>query len=256
MTKIVDCTLFHNEFMMLDLRFGILKDQVDHFVIAEANSTFSGCSKELKLREWVEEHHSDIAERVEVIEIIDMPRNPNPWIKEAYQRNAVSAGLSRLRDLDIVMFLDIDEIPNVSRVAAEISNDDINALDQSFYYYYFNLYKGRWTKPSACLFRNLTISPQVARGMPLRPIIQDAGWHFSYVMPPEAISEKISAFSHQEFNKSSFKDPDKIAARIQKHDDLFDRKQQAGLKPVPLDMSFPRFIRENSEAYKDFLVTQ
>ncbi|NHQ75165.1 hypothetical protein HAT86_11930 [Roseovarius gahaiensis] len=255
MAKIIDCTLFHNEFMMLDLRFGILKNKVDKFVITEANSTFSGHSKEFKLKAWIEEHHSDIANRVDVIEVDDMPSNPNPWIKEAYQRNAVSRGLDQSHESDIVMFLDIDEIPNVDRIEEGVSNDDINALDQSFYYYYFNLYKGRWTKPSACLFRNLPVSPQMARGMPLRPIIKEAGWHFSYVMPPEAISEKISAFSHQELNKSNFNDPKKISARIQRRADLFDRKQQGDLKAVPLDASFPRFIRENSDAYADFLVT-
>jgi len=255
MTKIIDCTLFHNEFMMLDLRFGILKNKVDKFVITEANSTFSGHSKEFKLKAWIEENHSDIAERVEVIELDNMPSNPNPWIKEAYQRDAVLRGIEQSHDCDIVMFLDVDEIPNVERIEKAISNDDINALDQSFYYYYFNLYKGRWTKPSACLFRNLYVSPQIARGMPLRPIIEEAGWHFSYVMAPEAISEKISAFSHQELNKAHFNNPEKISARIQRHGDLFDRKQQGDLKPVPLDASFPCFIRENSDASSDFIIT-
>ncbi len=48
--KIYDCTMFHDDNLMYDVRFNILDKYVDKFVIVEANFYHSGNAKEFKFR--------------------------------------------------------------------------------------------------------------------------------------------------------------------------------------------------------------
>jgi len=45
--KIFDCTTFYDENLMLEIRFNILKDYVDKFIIVEAKYSHSGEKKKL-----------------------------------------------------------------------------------------------------------------------------------------------------------------------------------------------------------------
>ena len=47
--KVYDCFTFYNEFDTLEIRLQEMWDQVDHFVIAEANTTHSGVAKPFML---------------------------------------------------------------------------------------------------------------------------------------------------------------------------------------------------------------
>ena len=48
MTKIYDCFSYWDEDLLLDIRFNILNDYVDYFVIIEGNKTWQNNSKEFK----------------------------------------------------------------------------------------------------------------------------------------------------------------------------------------------------------------
>src|SRR5205085_11379997 len=80
------------------------------------------------------------------------------------------------------------------------------------------------------------------------PGIADAGWHFSYLGDERAIRTKIEAFSHQEFNTRAVKE--QIADRIERSEDLFGRTGYEW-KVVPLDESFPNWVRANTKALAD-----
>ena len=45
--KIIDCTTYFEEKMMMDLRFNILDPYVDRFIVCEAKFTHSGEKKEI-----------------------------------------------------------------------------------------------------------------------------------------------------------------------------------------------------------------
>jgi hypothetical protein len=254
MARLIDCTLFFNEFRLLSLRFNILRDAVDRFVIVEADRTFSGQRKPLRLRKWITENASDLANRISVIEVTDSPPNKNPWIAEVHQRNAVMRGLSDVQDNDILMFFDVDEIPCVDAILARLPSDDLAAVEQDFYYYYLNLHRGKWARGTATYARNMTVSPQEARTLYHRPVIESGGWHFSYLMSAEDMASKIRAFSHQEFNAPHFTDIEKLRARIAAHQDLFGRKNQPALAVRPLDDSFPEFLLKNRSDYADLIL--
>ena len=115
-----------------------------------------------------------------------------------------------------------------------------------------------------CLKKNLK-SPQWLRNLKFKEypfwridkirnlqVIENGGWHFSYLQSPEHILKKIQSFAHGEFNKSEFINLENIYSKIQKGQDIFDRGYN--LKKVELDSSFPSYILNNKEKFKKWLI--
>ncbi|AMJ95888.1 hypothetical protein AVL56_17285 [Alteromonas stellipolaris] len=248
---IYDCFIYNNESELLEIRLEELENQVDKFVIVESNITFSGAKKNITLdtSSALYEKHRD---KIIHILVDNMPQNPNPWIKETYQRNAMLKGLNSAKPNDIVIFSDADEIPRVDVIEKKISNRDISLLEQDFYYYKFNLYRGKWSKACTSLFKNFCVSPQEARTLFSAPIIKESGWHFSYLMDEIQISEKIESFSHQEFNTEENRDPALIKEKIEQRLDLFGRNKK--MEVTEFDNSFPDYLTKNREKFKRFII--
>jgi beta-1,4-mannosyl-glycoprotein beta-1,4-N-acetylglucosaminyltransferase len=116
--KIIDGFLFYDEVGMLLLRLHALKSTVDHHIIIESNSTFTGKTKPLYFAEN-KELFAEFLPRITHIVIHQLP-HPVPteaghvWANEYYSRDAVIMGLEGIgaRDEDIVLIGDTDEIPH------------------------------------------------------------------------------------------------------------------------------------------------
>ena len=83
-------------------------------------------------------------------------------------------------------------------------------------------------------------------------IIQNGGWHFAYLQSPENISRKIQSFAHGEFNKSSITKEDNIKSKIESGQDVLERGFK--LKKVDIDTSFPKYIIDNKEKLKKWII--
>ncbi len=83
-------------------------------------------------------------------------------------------------------------------------------------------------------------------------IINNGGWHFSFIKTPEQIIKKIEAFAHSEFNINKFKDKKKILKKIKNNEDLFDRN--IFYKKINLDKSFPDYLVKNKDLYKKWII--
>ena len=77
-------------------------------------------------------------------------------------------------------------------------------------------------------------------------IIENGGWHFSYLQKAENISKKIKSFSHGEFNENNIIDKKKIERKILENEDIFNR----GFKLKKIDISSSK-LRENYLRYKN-----
>ena len=249
---IYDCTIYFNEIEMLEFRLRHLYDVVDKLVIAEANQTFSGREKHLQLSTWPD-HLSGYRDKIIYIPVTNMPNTPNPWIRECFQRNSIIQGLSKAKDNDLVLISDIDEIPKIAPIEKNISNDDICSLKQKFYYYFFNLRKGDWNRSTATLYKNLCITPHESRNLRDRKIIENAGWHFSYLMSPDDISKKIQAFSHQEFNLPRYTNIESIKEAIKLKKDIFGRNDKI-LTVENITNDFPDELIKNIDKYKAHII--
>ena len=121
-----------------------------------------------------------------------------------------------------------------------------------------------WHGSKICLKKNLK-SPQWLRNLKFKKypfwridkpknlqIIENGGWHFAYLQNPESISKKIKSFAHGEFNKSNFANLHNIEKKINEGLDIFDR--QINYKKVKIDNSFPKYIIENKEKFKKWII--
>ena len=250
---IYDCFIFYNELLMLDFRLRQLDSRVDRFILVEATRTFSGEPKPLTYNE--NKHlFREFADKIEHVIVDDMPTVNNAWVREIYQRNAMLRGLQHAKDEDVILMSDVDEIPDLDVILSQDLSRDIFRLQQKFYYYYFNLRAGDFHLASVSLGKNLRISPQEIRSAFHMPMIDNAGWHFSYLMSPEQISQKISAFSHQELNTPQFNSVASIDEAVKTLSDLYGRGYPLTLERI--DESFPKQLIDNLDKYSEFIVPQ
>lgn len=138
---VYDCFQFFNELDILKLRMHVLNDVVDKFVISEATVTFSGEKKPLYFqenREMFKEFEDKIIHKV----VDDTPMDTSAFMRDSHQKCAVARGLEGAKDDDIVIFSDVDEIPNpeaVKKVLADFDGSKIYALAQRNFYCYLNM---------------------------------------------------------------------------------------------------------------------
>lgn len=266
---IIDAMVFYNEYDMLESRMQYLNDIVDLFVIVESNYTFSGHAKQLNFarnRERFKEYQHKILEFPFIVDadIKILARNKQePFYLEALQRDHITNITKLLRDDDLILISDVDEIPRKEvihflRNNLQLGVSEAMILDQEFYY--FDLTQrsmSDWSGPAACLSRVLKkLGAQWFRDRRcdrgIIPAVNRAGWHLSYFLTAQDISKKIKNFSHQEFNSEQYTNPELIKNRIAKRQDLFDRSQiqigfydQHDLSKFPADFltCFAKFIR-------------
>lgn len=229
MPRIVDGFLFYNEVELLTYRLEILWDVVDYFVIAESPLTFTGKPKPMFFDPAKYEKY---ASKIVHVIVDDMPVNASsPWVREAFQRNAIIRGVRKLelRDDDLLLLSDADEIPNpaVLRRLRTTGISAISNLKQLFYAYNFNTrYVDAWYSPKVIPYEKLTTSNRTLehiRQIRAPHTIDNGGWHCSWFGTPEFIRNKIQSYSHQEYNTRAYTDLGMISERILCGSDPFNR---------------------------------
>ena len=88
--KIFDCIIYLDEDFLLDLRFNILNNYVDYFVVVESNRTWQNNKKNFNFNMKKFEKFSH---KIVYIKVEDMPDGENPWLRENFQRNCITRGL-------------------------------------------------------------------------------------------------------------------------------------------------------------------
>lgn len=240
--KIIDGFIFYNELDLLSYRLKILNDVVDYFVIVESTHTFVGKEKPLFYRDnQDQERFAEYRHKIIHIIVDDMPYiHPNinigagqQWKNEEWQRNAISTGFAKIKDLDptdILIITDLDEIPDPRSLALVKTGEipvDISILHMDLYYYNLHVrYTEKWYWPKILSYKRFVESNttcSMMRGITRCAIIAKGGWHLSYFGDYEFMKNKTENFSHQEFNRTEFTDISKIEERVKKGVDLYGR---------------------------------
>ena len=115
--KLIDCFMYFDEDLILDIRLNVLKNIVDKFVIVEAKKDHAGNQKNLN---FDIENFSKFKDKIHYIAIDDLPVSKNffkknwrsEWHTENAHRNKLELGYLDASDNDLIMISDIDEIPN------------------------------------------------------------------------------------------------------------------------------------------------
>ena len=243
--------------MILDLRLSYLNKYVKKFIIVESKYTHQGNLKKnfLNLNEF-----KKYKDKIDYNLIDKFPENLSNWGRENYQRNFLMHSIKDLNEDDYIMISDLDEIPNLRNLNSIIKSK-FTAFQQTNYSFKFNLKNITfpiWYGTKLCKKKYLK-SPQWLRDQKVKKysilkfykikwnIIQNGGWHFSYIMNPNEISEKIKSFSHAEYNLDKYTNIKIIEDKLSKGLDLFNRNQS--YQKVELDSSFPKSFFENKNKF-------
>uniref|UniRef100_A0A023FYT3 Putative glycosyltransferase family 17 n=1 Tax=Amblyomma parvum TaxID=251391 RepID=A0A023FYT3_AMBPA len=115
---IINGLVFNHELDLLEIRVKELGDAVDYYIIVESNYTYFGSAKPLHLRSNLTAGFlREYAHKIVPVAIgFYNSEDGNPWAPENYFRSAIwregQRRLKNLRDDDLFMILDADEIPS------------------------------------------------------------------------------------------------------------------------------------------------
>ncbi len=229
--KIFDCTTYFEENMMMEIRFNVLNQYVDKFIVCEANYSHSGAKKKINFnKNNYPEFKEKIVHLILEKEPSDINKNSNsdPRIIRSnsvkrinYQRDYIIKGLEDAKDEDLVMYSDNDEIPDFTKINKnELKKNKIIIFKQKMFYYKLNLQYPSidWYGTKCCKFKHLNSISLLREIKPkkysiLRPdiifskvkynkikIIDEGGWHFSNLKTPQELMKKyMNDEMHAEF---------------------------------------------------------
>lgn len=276
---VYDCFQFFNELDILKIRLNVLDPYVDKFVISEATETFSGLKKPLYYEEN-KEMFAEFADKIIHVVVDDTPQG-DTHERDTFQKNAVTRGLKDCTDEDIIIFSDLDEIPNPQKIKEILENfqkDKIYHFAQRLFYCYLNMeevsgnllsYAGefegvkrkKWIGSkmlSYKLMRELNLQCGELRFPERKEIgirVEDGGWHFGYMGGhgekdiKKRVQEKVVSAAHQEYNSRHVLS--QVTDQIRDGKDIFGRDAQ--FVRCEIDETYPDYIREHQKEF-DFLI--
>lgn len=202
MKKIYDCFYFFDELDLLEIRFEVLNDVVDYFVLSEANESFAGKPKKLLFKEnydrYAKWHHKIIynnppeymTDNYLFSKALISPNTGNKedvWLREFYQKESIHYSLSSCQNEDVIFISDLDEIWNPDLLIT-CEDDIVYRPIQECRPFYLNmssdLHIDCWTGTRFCNYSTYKkYGPNHIRTE--REIagvkINNGGWHFTWL---------------------------------------------------------------------------
>ena len=268
---IYDCFSYWDEDLLLDLRLNILNNYVDYFVIIEGNKTWQNNPKEFR---FDIKKFSNFSNKIIYIQVKDLPDGEDPYLRENHQRNCILRGLTKANLDDIIIISDLDEIPNPNNLSSFRKEMKYAVFKQKHFYYKINLQSQKnpyWYGSRICVKKFLK-SPQWLRELKfkkrpfwrldklrLNNIIDNGGWHFCNLKNAEQLLYKYKnlcetndPYNFNEKIDEKYLQLDEIKKRIKTGQDIIGRNETYKLQK--LDTTFPKYILNNIDLYKDWIV--
>ena len=139
--KIIDCTTYYSEDLMLDIRFNILNQFVDKFIIVEATHSHSGEKKTLNFNI---NNFPKFKDKIEYLIIENEPegiikntedssvKRMNSLLRIEQSYNYILNALETVSEDDLICLSDNDEIPNLESKYFKDSKKDVFIFKQLF----------------------------------------------------------------------------------------------------------------------------
>ena len=267
MTKIIDCITFFDNNFMFDLRYNVLKNYVDYFVVCESKFDHRGNPKKIN---FIKKDEYDFTKIKYFLLEEAFPKNTNIWENQAIQREFLLESTNFAEPEDYIFFSDPDEIPNPEILINFELKKKYGIFMQKCFNYKFNLfnsYESPWEGSRVSKKKNLksiNFMRQKIKSKNLNynflridkekniQIFNDGGWHFNNILDPQEISLKLKTFAHSEFSSEEFSFPNVIKEKIEKKIDLFNRGHN--YKKIEINETFPKYFLNNLEKYKKFII--
>jgi len=291
--KIIDCFMYYDEDLVLDIRLNILDKYVSNFVICEANFNHNGTKRDLK---FDIKNFSKFKEKIIYIPLKQQPKNlrivenhddrhlknskilDNAVLRENFQRNYLQSAIKNFDNDDLIIISDLDEIPNLEKF---VYKANLTFFEQKMFFYKFNLVQKDfiWYGSRACKKKHL-LNPQWLRNIrskkyPLWKLniyfskkkynsvnfIKDGGWHFTNIKKPEEIDYKMKNYLHHLEYEESGLDVENIKKIIAEkkvlYDHSVDKKGKKWSSSIKLslidDLKLPEYIIKNKSILSDWI---
>ena len=291
--KIIDCFMYYDEDLVLDIRLNTLDKYVSFFVICEANFNHNGTKRDFK---FDIKNHLKFKKKIIYIPLTEQPSNlrkiykndnellknskilDNALLRENFQRNYLYKEINRFNDDDLIIISDLDEIPNLENFSYEAKK---TFFEQKMFFYKLNLVQKNfiWYGSRACKKKDLR-SPQWLRNIKSRKyplwkinilfskikhnnvnFIKNGGWHFSNIKLAKDIDYKMKNYLHHlEYEESGLKieDVEKIISEKRVIYDLGAdkrvKKWNSSTNLITEDEKFlPEYIKVNKKKFLSWL---
>lgn len=271
MNKIYDCFTFYNELDLLELRLTELYDHVDHFVLVEANTTYTSIPKPFYFEEN-KQRYAKFLDKIIHVKVEDMPNDPDAWVNDRFQRDQIARGIVDADPASLIMVSDLDEIIRPAAIDfMRHSSQSLFALRMTLHNFKFNYMRVNpnhydiWAMAGKRTFFD-EIKPDAFRQMRFQfvdapyqfsnagcEVIEHGGWHFGYMGDSNWLLNKAQSFAHQEVNNPEF------LAQIDPEESIkagtsWDRNSNDKYAVVELDNYFPNALINNREKYQKFIL--
>ncbi len=282
---IIDCFPFFNELDILRLRLAVLDPLVDRFVICESVETFSGEPREL-LFEKHRELFSAYLPKITYLPVTERVTGVTTHERDYFQKNHLAQGLQNAAEDDIILFGDLDEIPDPAALRNLLDRFDqerVYHLAQDNFYVFLNMKEvsgkllsitgefpkipeaeRKWLGTKVCVKKQIPgegivrLRDLVPPRDPRSVRVPDGGWHFGYcgglreTDPAKRIGVKVRAAAHQEYNDRE------ILRETMDHlllgEDIFGR--DARFARVSIDERYPAYLREHLAEYAHLVMPE
>lgn len=249
---IVDVVTYNGEQDLWDLRYNVLKDYVDEFVVVEFDRTFSGNRKSFtfdrvypKVR-YIKHHLKDYAQYRDLALSSPNTVGATHWKLEFMQKESVKDALALLKDNDLVFVGDVDEIWS-PKILQKHSFPVKLKLD--VYTYYLNSrsseeFWGTLVSPwyllkDKCLNHMRTRAPKSKATY---------GWHFTSMGGVSALKQKLT----DSYTQESYATPqvlENLAYNIENGRDFLGRDFTYRID----ESAWPKHLKDNRERYSHLM---
>ncbi len=291
--KFIDCFMYYDEDLVLDLRLNILNEYVSYFVICEANFNHNGTKRDLKFNI---KNFSKFREKIIYIPLKQQPTNlktvidideqitrnskilDNALLRENFQRNYLHNEIKKFSDEDLIIISDLDEIPNLENFTYKAK---ITFFEQKMFYYKLNLVQKNFIwYGSRIIKKKHLISPQWLRNIKSKKypfwklnilfskkkynqvsFVKNGGWHFTNIKKAEEIDYKMKNYLHHlEYEESGLQVED-IKKIISEKKIIYDHGADKREKKwnsntnliIEEESNLPDYISKNKIKLKDWL---
>ena len=228
-------------------RFGKFNDKIIHNITEEIPNDFS---QYLVKKPFHTDYNTTDESGTRYIDL------PIRFQRAVYNRECSAYGLVKAgaTDDDVVMTSDADEIIN-PYVIEDLDWFDPTcnyvALQRAFYFKLNYLYEENWKGTRLSTFKHLktTTVDRLRTDWRKAYLIENAGWHFSFLGDADNVRLKLASYEHTENNISS--NVDNMEQRIEQGLDPIGRSNR--LQAVPIDDSYPEYNINNQEKYSEYI---
>ena len=135
--KFFDCVTFFRENYITNLRFEILNESMDYFVVCESQFDHLGKKKKFNFKL----KNPKFKNKIIYIQMPNkLPASYSPWQRQAYQRDYMLRNIKKVSKDDYIFFSDPDEIPN-PKVLENFNLEKKYAIFlQNHFVYKFNIF--------------------------------------------------------------------------------------------------------------------